>query len=454
MILGLLVVAPAGIAGQLVRGQVVDSISGDPVPGTMVFLSDADGKEAERTVSDARGHFLLRAPMAGNYRLIAARTGYRQAAFPIFALDAENMLSFMLLLPSVGAGAVLPDAETQALAAAVCPAGVADGDPVIVGTVIDAGTGEPVAAARVHLSIPVGPAADSAAPGDGAMVESDDDGNFAVCHAPFMSRVAVHAIADDRISAFEAVLFGTGGAFAGGAFVPLTQPIWRQDLRVFSPGERTGAVTGTVLDTAGSALSGVSVEIVGTPHQARTDEDGHFTIANLAGGDVRLLARRVGYSPAEYDLDLIAGETVPVPDSMLVLSQFSSRLRDIIVTGEAVRYNSRLDGFLDRRSTSPRGKFLMPEDWQSWLHFNVDDVLTRSRYLLESPSKMMCDAPPAFFLDGVFVQTISVGLEIDDVLDMSWLAAIEAYGSGFDAPVRYRRNGCGPVVLLWSEQRD
>ena len=169
---------------------------------------------------------------------------------------------------------------------------------------------------------------------------------------------------------------------------------------------------------------------------------------------MRLLARRVGYSPAEYDLDLIAGETVPVPDSMLVLSQFSSRLRDIIVTGEAVRYNSRLDGFLDRRSTSPRGKFLMPEDWQSWLHFNVDDVLTRSRYLLESPSKMMCDAPPAFFLDGVFVQTISVGLEIDDVLDMSWLAAIEAYGSGFDAPVRYRRNGCGPVVLLWSEQRD
>jgi protocatechuate 3,4-dioxygenase beta subunit len=445
---------PVGVAGQLVRGQVVDSISGSPVAGAMVFLSDADGTEAERTVSDTRGHFLLRAPAAGNYRLIAAHTGYRQAAFPVFALDTESMQSFVLLLPSVGAGALLPDGETQALAAALCPAGVADGDPVIVGTVFDAGTGEPVPDARVHLSMPIGPAADSAPPDAGGVVESDADGRFAVCNARFMSRVAMHAIADDRISAFEAVLFGTGGAFARDAFLPLTQPIWRQDLTVFSRSARAAAVTGTVLDTAGSALSGVSVEIVGTPHQAHTDEEGRFTIANLAGGDVRLLARRVGYSPAEYDLDLMPGETVAVPDSMLVLGQFSSRLRDIIVTGQAGQYNPRLDGFYERRSTSPRGKFVTPEDWQNWLHYNVDDVLTRSRYMLESPSKMICDAPPVFFLDGVFVQTTSVGLEIDDVLDVSWLAAIEAYGSGFDAPVRYRRKGCAPVVLLWSEQHD
>ena len=155
-----------------------------------------------------------------------------------------------------------------------CATDVAAGLPVIVGMVTDALTGEPVAGAQVHLSVPAtrGEAADSGRIGDESrIVETDDEGSYWVCAAPPMSRISLHAIHGRRISSFESLLFGTGGAFNRDTYHPLTRPIWRQDLELFPVERQNSTLTGSVTDTLGQALVGATVEIVGTPYDTRTD---------------------------------------------------------------------------------------------------------------------------------------------------------------------------------------
>ena len=249
------------------------------------------------------------------------------------------------------------------------------------------------------------------------------------------------------ISSFEAVLFGIRGVFSGGAFHPLTRSIWRQDLELFPRDQQATTLTGSVTDTAGGALAGATVQIVGTPHQTRADSSGSFEFANLTYGDIRIQARQVGYSPAEFDLDLPPNQTIHVPDEMLALVQFSARLRDIIITGDALRNNPRLDGFFERRATSTQGKFVTNEEWQKWLHFNMSDILDRTRYVRDKA--LLCTHPSATSIDGVHIPRLMLPPMLSDP---EAFAAIEAYGNGNDAPVRYRRHGCGSVVLYWSKR--
>ena len=87
------------VRAQLVRGQVVDSITRAPVPESIVILEGLDGREVDRTISDRRGIFLLRAAVQGSYRLIAMYEGYRRSAFPPFDLESGQILSFVLMIP-------------------------------------------------------------------------------------------------------------------------------------------------------------------------------------------------------------------------------------------------------------------------------------------------------------------------------------------------------------------
>lgn len=439
------VAAPLPSAAQLVRGQVVDSVSGAAVSQSTVVLVDSSGAEADRTVSDAGGNYVLRAPRPGRYQLVVEHEAYRRGVFPPFDL-APEMRSFVLRvtpLESASGGSVGAGDE---LAAELCPEGTDEGQRSIVGIVRDAASGTPVPGARVHFSLP--------SEGAGAnttqhrTVETDGRGAYAVCRAPIMTRIAVQAVAGDRTSSFEAVLLGTGGVFHRGTFEPTTGSVWRQDLELVPADERGAVLTGTVSDASGAAVSGATVEIVGTPHRTRTDRTGRFAFSDLAHGDVRVQAKQVGYAPAEFDVELPAGDTVRIPEDVLTLGQFPTRLRDIIVRGEAAAYyDPRLDGFFLRRETSAGGKFATRDEWQKWLHFNLSDIIHRMRIGFEAvPS---CEQPASAFVDGVYVPP---SLSAADFMDLDQLVAIEAYGNGFDAPPQYRRHFCGTVILYWTSR--
>ncbi len=425
------------------RGQVVDSTSGEPVSHSTVILAGPTGAQADRTVSDARGFYLLRAPQPGRYQLIVEHEAYRRSSFPPFDLASE-MRSFVLRVSPLESAMADSDLLRDELAAELCQVRAEVGHRSIVGIVRDAVSGTPVPGAQIHLSIPSEPS--EANTNQIRTVETNDHGAYAVCRAPIMTRIAMLAVAGDRMSSFEALLFGTGGVFYRGTFESMTGSVWRQDLELIPPDQRGAAVTGAVTDTSGAAVAGATVEIVGTPHKTRTDGMGRFEFSNLTHGEVRVQAKQVGYAPAEFDLELTEGQTVDVPREMLALGRFPTRLRGIIVTGRAAQYaHPRLDGFFHRRETSARGKFATRDEWQEWMHFRLGDILNRMRYTLERVGT--CLQPTTAYVDGVYLPP---GFSVEAFVDRDQLVAIEAYGDGMNAPRQYRRHRCGSVILYWT----
>lgn len=94
-------------------------------------------------------------------------------------------------------------------------------------------------------------------------------------------------------------------------------------------------VTGTVTDTSGEGLIGVSVTVKGESHGAVTDVDGNYQIQVPVGST--LLFSYVGYEPAERPV-LKAGEI------NVTLEETSTTLNDVVVVGYGVQKKSSLTG--------------------------------------------------------------------------------------------------------------
>lgn len=67
---------PVRSQAQVVRGELVDSIAARPVTAAIVTLVDGSGGEFGRTLTNANGRFLVRAPAAGAFRLRVRLVGF------------------------------------------------------------------------------------------------------------------------------------------------------------------------------------------------------------------------------------------------------------------------------------------------------------------------------------------------------------------------------------------
>ena len=91
-------------------------------------------------------------------------------------------------------------------------------------------------------------------------------------------------VADDSATALEVVLMPDG------------QPL--APVRVTA--KARGRIFGTVVDSLGTPLPGVSVGLVGTRGTTMTDSIGHFQFLDLAPGQYLVEARRVGFELSRY----------------------------------------------------------------------------------------------------------------------------------------------------------
>ena len=64
------------LSAQAIRGRLLDVRMGEPVPGALIILVDANGTELTSTVTSAQGTYHVRAPGAGVFRLRAERIGF------------------------------------------------------------------------------------------------------------------------------------------------------------------------------------------------------------------------------------------------------------------------------------------------------------------------------------------------------------------------------------------
>ncbi len=94
------VLLPAPAQPQVLRGELVDSVTSLPIDAAFVVLLDASGVERARILTDGLGRFVLRAPEPGGYRLRSERIGYRSVLSPLFELDDGSRIEYQLRVPA------------------------------------------------------------------------------------------------------------------------------------------------------------------------------------------------------------------------------------------------------------------------------------------------------------------------------------------------------------------
>src|SRR2546429_6729244 len=74
-----------------------------------------------------------------------------------------------------------------------------------------------------------------------------------------------------------------------------------------------GTIRGTVTAAeTGAPLARATVSVLGTPLSALTDGAGHYAIAGVAAGPLRLRARMLGYAPADSGVVVADGQATVV----------------------------------------------------------------------------------------------------------------------------------------------
>jgi hypothetical protein len=415
-----------------------------------VLLTDENGVEIQRTEALHQGLFVLQPPVKGVFRLVVLHEGYARATFPPFELTVGEERSFVLLASTARDSDWRPGQALDRLALERCRHDSSSDKRALVG-MLQYETGGIASTGQIRFTAgdPFNPMRD----GFSSMVSDAQgstyaatDGSYVICDLPTLVHISIHAESGDWRSGYEIVYFGEGFIAAGGIGYTTEQRVWRLDLELWSEEEQRAMISGVVTDSAGNGVDGVSVEIVGTSFEVKTEQSGTFLIPHLTHGRLKVRARRVGYSPVDYELSLVPGEHRTIPSGALTLHDLPTRLRDITVFGSR---NPKLTDFFRRRETIETGRFATREDWDPWISSVPSDILTRLRGFGETTSTCTeADPTPRYFLDGAFLGTGRT-FAIDDI-PVDWLDAIELYPTAVDAPPRYRRSLCAPVILMWT----
>jgi hypothetical protein len=222
-------------------------------------------------------------------------------------------------------------------------------------------------------------------------------------------------------------------------------------------------VQGVITGTTREPLPDVSVSAGASGVTTSSDSSGAFRLAGLPAGRLRLVARRVGYAPATFELDLPPDGTVHVAIRM---GRTATVLGTVVVRAEGGEVDVGLlqEGFYDRRRKA-HGIFLSPADVQrretaraSALLRDVPNVTVRNAGagqvvpLARSLRGGYCQLD--VWVDGYYAPMLGT-LSFDDVVSLNNLKAIEVYRTARDVPARFQRtdNDCG-AVLVWTSAPD
>jgi iron complex outermembrane receptor protein len=112
---------------------------------------------------------------------------------------------------------------------------------------------------------------------------------------------------------------------------------------------QTGKIKGIIKTSDQQPAPFVNILIKGTTKGVTTDQAGQFEIRNVNGGNYILSISSVGHEPQEIPVEVIAGQTIAVPE--ITLSESSQALDEVIVNGTRSYKEDRLSSSL--RLTTP-----------------------------------------------------------------------------------------------------
>jgi TonB family protein len=218
--------------------------------------------------------------------------------------------------------------------------------------------------------------------------------------------------------------------------------------------QSTGAIAGSVADTAGTMLAGVEVRALTGDATARSDDAGRFRLAPVPLGSVLLEARRLGFRPETVHVAVGAGADAIVS---FRLRAAATTLASVLVRARRQRHTGSQDGYFERLESNTGGYFITRDVIDEGDPRQLSDVLrkapgvdiVRGRVRLRGRG-----CAPLVWIDGTPMPAGEVDI---NSFPPRTIEGIEIYASASGAPFRYQGTRddarCG-TVLLWSRGPD
>lgn len=446
---------PAPARHVSVVGSVYDSVSNRHLTGAIVQLvRTSDLRMARSSLTDARGRYRIDSVVPGEYL-----ASFFHAAVDSLGVQAPVHRVTLGTRDPERIELGLPRAER--IVAAHCPGlRPSDSSAVIVGDVRDADTGAPIADANVGAEwvelvieknrFRIEPQA--------VNVTTDALGAFALCGLP-PGEVWLRAASTSRATGTLEVTVDARSVVRrdltlaeGTTFVTVTGEPVEGEVRTDTLLRGPARLSGAVLNESGRPVGDAIVEVWRTGISARTDESGRFQLAALPVGTHALEVRRIGFAPQHLPVQLASLS----PTSVNVVLEKPVRLLDAVRVSARTLYSRRQLEIEERRRRG-FGHFFTREELERHPSARVSDLLRRVPGVRVYPTptgdvvafrgpSLSGACRPTVVLDGLRLGSAE---DLDALVTVSSLEAIEVYTSAAQAPVEYWSGGCG-VIALWT----
>ena len=446
----------------VVTGFVLDSLRELPLAGATVLITNT----TFAATTDPSGRFRIVAHglhdgmyQVGFFHPTLDSLGISPPTQPV--LISQGKASFVqLYVPSAGT-----------VVASVCPDSTrTEGRGLVMGIVRDASTEKPATGVRVVLMwTGVSVAGNSVLKVPQATsVLTDDMGTFRACGVPTQTLVRLQARSSAGASgwievtvpptglALRDVLLGERPAVVAQA--PAAAPGTPDTAAARKPAPPGGAtLTGHVTSAEGKPLEGAMVLLLGTQLSARSDVDGAFRLTGLPAGTQSVEVREIGYSPKRFAVDL----TPRHPSTLTAtLDEHTTVLKTMEITAKR---GSEIAGF-DQRKKSGLGYYMDRDQIEKSNPISTTDLFRQvpgltvawdgegySVQVNRNSNGGSC--PVAYYIDGS--PFLSVGDDIDQIVQPQDVAAIEVYKSSAETPMQFQGADGGPcgTIVIWTKRR-
>ena len=437
---------------SLVSGIVYDSLlTNAPLAGAEVTLSGV----SKRIVTDARGRFSVDSVPVGSHEITfsSSRLDSLGIGIPIWPIDvtAKGLPRLVLATPSA-AMVHKKVCNTKDTTTAL-----------VVGSVRDAATGQPLVGARVAAVWSDWIWKQGMIRQDRAAVgESDARGGYALCGVPNDITTALQATTGVHSSGVVAAAIEGKQLAFWNLSVSSTDSVVPANTADSTSRPRflgTARLTGTV-SANGRAVPGAQVYLVGSDLKVRTDSAGRFSMIGLPGGTQTVQVLALGAAPARAIVDLKPGESEEI---QVKIDPNAVAIAPVSVIAERTRVART--GFEERRKMG-FGRFFTSDEIAARHAFNTTDLfravpgITVSRgqfrnvVLFNRGQGMAATGgacEPALFIDGVYLR-MDPAMSLDDWVHPGDIESLEMYNglAGVPAFARGMALYCG-VIVVWTK---
>ena len=452
--------APAAV----LFGTVFDSVHMAPLTGATVVLEGT----ARMAITTDKGVFRIDSIPPGKHRARVDHVLLDSIGMAMVTNDMElvdgAVESVMLTIPS-----------STTLVELSCPAARrALGPGALIGRVLDADTEVPVQGARVsvvweEMSLNAG-LRKIPRRRDGL---TGADGVYRICGLPPQFEGTLQA-ESNRVTTSEVRVKFEGDALViqglkignANTVASATGDSAKQRLKETAVGKMysaptlsrgAAALTGRVLNAAGSPIVGARVDVVGTPGMTLTGSGGVFRIDSLPSGTQSVVVRQIGLAPVEQSVEL---STRQVAAMTITMSRAATVLAEVRVEAKADAGLEKV-GFLQRKK-SGFGHFLSEDDITKRAPNLLTDVFrtipglrvvpSGTDYVVQSARNVMGGCV-RYFVDGAVWEAIFPG-DVDRLVPPWEIGAIEVY-NGTSVPAQFQMAGSSScaAIVIWTKTR-